>query len=303
LLNFKIFPQGQDLKKKYAILLTFDVEDWFQVENFKNYIEFSTWNSFELRVERNILKILDILDSFSFKPKATFFILGWIAERLPDLIREIHQRGHEIASHGFNHRLATTMNENDLLIDLRTSKNFLEAIINDKIFGYRAPSFAINDGILSIIEQAGYVYDSSYNSFSAHGRYGKIDLSDAKQRNAVYQFNNRFFEIPVSNLEVKKAIVPLGGGGYFRLFPSFLFNLSMKFVLKKNKAFVFYTHPWEFDPLQPRVDQASCGFKFRHYINLDKTETKLKRLIDSFSTHRFVTCSGYLREQGVMSLV
>lgn len=288
------------MNNNHAILLTFDVEDWFQVENFKNYIEFSTWNSFDLRVERNILKILDLLESFSFKPKATFFILGWIAQKLPDLILEIHQRGHEIASHGFNHHLANTMSENDLLMDLRASKKILEDIIDDTVLGYRAPSFAINDRILRVIEQAGYVYDSSYNSFSAHGRYGKIELSGAKQQNALYQFNQRFFEIPISNLEIKKMTVPLGGGGYFRLFPSFLFNLSMRFVLKKNKAFVFYAHPWEFDHMQPKVDQASYGFKFRHYINLDKTEIKLQRLIDTFNSHRFITCSDYLREQEVI---
>ncbi|MFA5905878.1 MAG: polysaccharide deacetylase family protein, partial [Desulfobacula sp.] len=156
-------------EKKY-ILLTFDVEDWFQVENFKEYISFSTWNSFELRVEKNTHKILDFLDSFSFKPKATFFILGWIAEKLPKLVQEIHKRGHEVASHGNDHHLCANLTETDLLMDLKSSKECLETIIGSRVYGFRAPSFALDDRVLRTIAKAGYLYDSSYNSFSAHGR-------------------------------------------------------------------------------------------------------------------------------------
>ncbi len=285
------------LEEKKSILLTFDVEDWFQVENFKEYIPFSTWNSFELRVEKNTLKILDLLDSFSFKPKATFFILGWIAEKLPELVREIHQRGHEVASHGNDHHLCGNLTESDLISDLRSSKDRLETIINSKVYGFRAPSFAIDDKVLQAIAQAGYFYDSSYNSFSAHGRYGKIDLSNTNHKNASYQIHETFFELPISNLKIKNTVIPFGGGGYFRLFPFPLFKLGMESALKKDKAFVFYAHPWEFDPSQPRVEQASRGFKFRHYINLNRTEKKLKALITAFDGHEFITCSEYLRKQ------
>jgi len=281
---------------KKSILLTFDVEDWFQVENFKDYIEFSTWNSFELRVEKNTIKILDLLESFSFKPKATFFVLGWIAEKMPALVRQIHERGHEVASHGFNHHLCQNLTSQDLIKDLKSSKAVLENIVDDKIHGFRAPSFAINDEILNSIEQAGYFYDSSFNSFSGHGRYGIIDLSRAEKKNACYKLNNNFFELPVSNFKMKNKILPLGGGGYFRLFPFYFFKLGMKSVLKHDSAFIFYAHPWEFDPSQPRVEQASQGFKFRHYINLHKTEHKLKALIQSFCDHHFVTCMEYITE-------
>jgi polysaccharide deacetylase family protein (PEP-CTERM system associated) len=283
-------------EKKY-ILLTFDVEDWFQVENFKEYISFSTWTSFELRVEKNTLNILDLLDSYPFKPKATFFILGWIAEKLPKLVQEIHQRGHEVASHGNDHHLCTNLTSSDLLMDLKSSKEHLESIIKSKVYGFRAPSFAIDDGVLRVIAQADYLYDSSYNSFSAHGRYGKIDLSHAERKKAMFKINDNFFELPVSNLKIKNTVVPLGGGGYFRLFPFPLFKRGMESILKKDEAFVFYAHPWEFDPSQPRVEQASRGFKFRHYINLHKTESKLKALIMSFNDHEFITCSEYLRMQ------
>ena len=282
------------MAKKPAILLTIDVEDWFQVENFKSYIDFSTWNSFELRVEKNTHLILDLLDAFSFKPKATFFILGWIAEKLPTLVRQIRDRGHEVGSHGANHHLCTTLDRNRLAQDLLTSKNRIEDITGHAVYGYRAPSFAVNDQVIDMIKQAGYLYDSSYNSFSAHGRYGSINLSNAVKNGGSYQLDNHFFELPVSNLRLCNKTIPLGGGGDFRLYPTPFFKQGIKNVLKKDNAFIFYTHPWEFDPNQPRVHQASRGFKFRHYINLNKTESKLKRIINSFSSCEFVTCRRYL---------
>ena len=278
-----------------SILLTFDVEDWFQVENFKNHIEFSAWNSFEPRVEKNTLKILDLLDSFRFRPKATFFVLGWIAEKLPGLVREIHKRGHEVASHGFNHHLCGNLEKDELAQDLEKSRKILEDLTGADVYGFRAPSFAIDDNILSVIADAGYTYDSSFNSFSGHGRYGKIDLTGAEKKNALYKVNEGFFEIPVSNLHAGSTVFPLGGGGYFRLVPFFIFRAGMESVLKKDHAFVFYAHPWEFDPGQPRVEQAPKWFKFRHYVNLGKTRAKLECLLESFHDHRFMTCMDYVR--------
>ncbi len=277
-----------------SILLTFDVEDWFQVENFKGYIPFSSWPSFDLRVETNTHTILDLLDSFDFRPKATFFILGWIAKRVTDLVRQIHNRGHEVASHGISHYLCTHQSLGELSEDLSASKKLLEDLTGEGVYGYRAPSFAVNDKILELIQRAGYLYDSSYNSFAMHGRYGRLDLSQAEKQGAAFELFPDFFELPVSNLSLGTRIFPLGGGGYFRLIPFQLFKQGMKSVLNKDDAFVFYSHPWEFDPDQPRVKQASTGFKFRHYTNLGRTRKKLYSLIDTFSRCEFLTCKNYI---------
>ncbi|MCP3872432.1 MAG: DUF3473 domain-containing protein, partial [Desulfobacteraceae bacterium] len=121
-----------------------------------------------------------------------------------------------------------------------------------------------------------------------------IDLAGVTKKNAAYKINSNFYELPISNIKINKKVVPLGGGGYFRLTPFTFFKIGMKSVLKKDNAFVFYAHPWEFDPSQPRVEQASTGFKFRHYINLHKTEAKLKTLIDFFKDHEFLSCSEYI---------
>lgn len=237
---------------------------------------------------------MDLLDTFPFKPKATFFILGWIAERLPTLVRQIRDRGHEVASHGSDHHLCTALDKNKLAQDLKTSKRRLEDITGRPVYGYRAPSFAVNDLILDMIKQAGYLYDSSYNCFSAHGRYGSIDLSEAIKKDGSYQLDNRFFELPISNMNLNNKIIPFGGGGYFRLYPLFFFKQGIRSVLKKNKVFIFYAHPWEFDPNQPRVHQASRLLKFRHYINLSKTECKLHKLINALADCDFITCQQYL---------
>jgi len=282
------------LEKQKIILLTFDVEDWFQVENFKEYIPFSTWDSFQLRVEKNVHRLLDLLDSFPFKPEATFFILGWIAKRLPHLIIEIQNRGHEVASHGHKHQLCTNQTFRQLEQDLLTGKKRLEDIISAPVLGYRAPSFAINDEILKTINATGHRYDSSFNSFSMHGRYGKISLPEKQTNKSCYEIDKKFYEIPISNLHLGNKVVPLGGGGYFRLFPLTAFLCGMRQILNKQDVFTFYSHPWEFDPEQPRVEQASKFFKFRHYVNQTKAEKKLTMMIEKFSYCRFLSCRKYV---------
>lgn len=315
-----------------VFLLTIDVEDWFQVENFKPWISFSSWPSCELRVERNTHRLLDLLDSVSVKrdfeqtrrpdsidPKATFFILGWVAERLPKLVHEIHTRGHEVASHGYCHELCSKQSHEDLKDDLVASKRLLEDTIGAPVNGYRAPSFSISHDILKIIQDSGYLYDSSYNSSGFNKRYGKLEKgweaaklggwracqdhgncgwggadsweSASPQPRARTQ---AFFELPISNLEIGSHVFPWGGGGYFRLIPFPLFKKGIESIFKKDGAYVFYMHPWEIDPEQPKMQEASRFFKFRHYVNLEKTLHKLEKLIQSFESCRFVTCSAYL---------
>ena len=264
------------------------------MENFKGYIPFSSWSSFDLRVEANTHRILDLLDGFAFNPKATFFILGWIAKRVPGLVLEIHDRGHEVASHGVSHHLCTLLSLSELSEDLSASRKFLEDLTGEGVYGYRAPSFAVNNQILNLIHQAGYLYDSSYNSFAMHGRYGRLDFSQSEKLGTAFKPYPDFFELPVSNLNIGKQIFPLGGGGYFRLLPFQLFKQGMNAVLTKDDAFVFYSHPWEFDPDQPRVKQATKGVRFRHYTNLARTRKKFHSLIDSFPWCEFPTCKNYI---------
>ena len=335
------------VSSRKTILLTIDVEDWFQVENFKQCIPFSSWSSRELRVEQNTHRLLDLLDSIKVnqvnrrssgsnwtqldgssseavlkrsgpqakrskaKPRATFFVLGWIAERLPHLVREIGNRGHEVASHGFHHELCNKQSRADLKQDLMDSKNLLEDTVGNQVYGYRAPSFSIDDDSLKLIQECGYLYDSSYNSFGLNNRYGKLTISrngsHLKQsgpqgRSPVLTPTaaEGFYELSISNLEFKtknsklKIIFPWGGGGYFRLIPFFLFKRGVESILKKDGAYIFYMHPWEIDPDQPRVEDASWFYKFRHYTNLGSTRQKVSRLISEFKDCEFLTCSQYL---------
>jgi len=282
-----------------VILITVDVEDWFQVENFKQYIPFSSWPSYELRVEKNTHRLLDLFDTSSatHNPiKATFFILGWIGERLPHLVREIFARGHEVASHGYSHGLCVERSERDLKEDLCDSKKLLEDIIGKPTYGYRAPSFSISNDILKTIEECGYLYDSSFNSFGIHDRYGRIALSADGQNGIATRISETFYELPVSNIKLGKSVLPWGGGGYFRLIPLLLFRLGVQSILKKEHAYLFYIHPWEVDPEQPKVNEAPSFFRFRHYNNLSGTYKKLKGFIESFKEHRFISCGRYIEE-------
>ena len=237
--------------------------------------------------------------------RATFFILGWIAERLPNLIKEVRLRGHEVASHGYNHDLCSKLSPDILKHDLIKTKELLEDITGSQVYGYRAPSFSIDNSILETIKEAGYLYDSSYNSFSLHGRYGKVNFNGQSRNGITIKLSKTFYELPISNLKLNiknsKLQIPLGGGAYFRLMPSFLFNMGIKSILKKERAYLFYLHPWEIDPNQPIVNQASRNFKFRHYTNLHKTVGKLRSMFQNFPNCEFVSCSSYLEGIGKLS--
>ena len=297
-----------------SILLTFDVEDWFQVENLRPWNPPSTWAERELRVEKSTHRILDLLDSVSLSISsaynsghsspfsrsshflsATFFILGWIAKRCPHLVREIQARGHEVASHGDSHLMCTEMSPGELDQDLARSKTRLEDIIGQEVKGYRAPSFSISESILARIHQAGYAYDSSYNSFALHPRYGRMDVQSAGSQNGIaQQVGQDFWELPISNLRLGKKVVPWGGGGYFRLMPSVLFAWGVRRIVHTDGAYVHYLHPWEFDPDQPRIKEVSWQYGFRHYVNLKRTGAKLESLVQRMSDCCFVSCADYL---------
>lgn len=273
-----------------------DVEEWFQVENLRPLFPPYQWSVQESRVENNTYRLLDLFDSFGFPVKATFFVLGWIAEKHPRLIKEIKQRGHEIASHGCGHMLLNTLDRNSLHEDLVKSKTILEKITGESVTGYRAPSFSIDDHSLALISQSGYNYDSSYNSFDKHGRYGRISTNGHQKNGISITLESNLHELPISNLNIAGQNIPWGGGGYFRLLPPLLFNFGVSHYLKQNGAYLFYMHPWEIDPEQPKVKTTNT---WRHYLNLNKTYIRLKKMITRFRHCDFITCSQYLSEISV----
>lgn len=279
-------------------LLTFDIEDWFQVENLRPLFPPKCWNLQCWRVEKSthiLLNVLDEAERVLKRPvKATFFVLGSVAEKFPQLVREIHRRGHEAASHGYWHRLCGQERPGDLLEDLRRSKALLEDILGAAVLGYRAPGFSISHATLELVRQAGYRYDSSYNSFALNPRYGVLTLN-GNRRGIAYELDSDFFEIPVSNLCLLGRTLPWSGGGYFRLMPRRLFALGVSKILRTQGAYVFYLHPWECDAQQPRVHAIGPLARFRHYVNLSRTRDKLLWLIRSFPQCRWTTCTQYLR--------
>jgi polysaccharide deacetylase family protein (PEP-CTERM system associated) len=230
---------------------------------------------------------------------------------LPGLVREIRARGHEVASHGNNHQLCNTLSLEKLQLELSASKQFLEDIIGDSVYGYRAPSFSISSEILLQIMNAGYFYDSSWNSFSMHERYGRLKLQCTGNGCIPLRLSDGFYELPISNFKLKKPfkfrnsstdhqrdfILPWGGGGYFRLLPLMLFRRGVGSILNNEGVYLFYMHPWEIDSRQPRVKRIKLGYRFRHYTNLAHTKTKLIDLIHSFGFCRFLSCRDFLIEK------
>jgi polysaccharide deacetylase family protein (PEP-CTERM system associated) len=186
--------------------------------------------------------------------------------------------------------------------DLEGSKKLLEDITGTQVHGYRAPSFSVSDEILKIIEDAGYQYDASYNSFDKHGRYGKLALDGYQKQGIAHKISENFHELPVSNLQIQNSkfktqncTIPCSGGGYFRLFPLCLFKMGVRKLLKKDGAYHFYFHPWEIDADQPHINDIPRMLKFRHYVNIKKTEGKTGQLLRAFAHCRYLTLSQYLQ--------
>ena len=262
--------------------LTFDLEDYYHVTAFNRVITTDDWESMESRIEGNCEKILSLLDEFNVK--ATFFVLGWIAERHPILIRTIYNEGHEIASHGFNHQMIQQLTKDSFQNDIRKSKIILEDIIGRSIKGYRAPTFSITPSslwALDILREQGYFYDSSIFPIK-HDRYG---IPDAQRFPHILNLNGTgtINEFPPSTLRILGFNFPISGGGYLRLLPGSLLSWGIKRIneVEKQPA-VIYLHPWEFDPKQPKIP-VRLATRFRHYINLSTTEKKLRQLLTNFN--------------------
>lgn len=274
------------------ILITIDLEDWFQVENLRPCYPHERWDSCELRVERNTYRILELFDHHQIE--ATFFVLGWIAEKCPDLIRNIHNHGHEIASHGFDHRLCSAVTLQALREDIKRSKSMLEDITGQAVRGYRAPSFSITEKLVETLGDLGFTYDSSYNDFSLNERYGRAEGVFNYSETGLPVTKNGLAELPMSNLNIFGRVVPWSGGGYFRFWPSTVFRSGVNLILRRNNYYMLYLHPWEIDYEQPRERSIGLISYFRHYLNLRDTLNRLDTFITYFKGRKFVSCSKYL---------
>lgn len=259
--------------------LTIDVEDYFQVSAFEDIIHPQGWEAMEQRVERNTEKILSLLAEY--QTKATFFIVGWIAERYPQLIQSIHDQGHIIAAHSYWHRKIYDLTPEEFRTDTLKVKSLLESIIGEPVLGYRAPSYSITSKslwALDILKELGFTYDSSIFPIY-HDTYG---IPDAPR--FTYRHGNGLLEHPISTALFWGRKIPVSGGGYFRLFPYWFTRHTLKTINRtEGNPFIFYLHPWEVDPEQPRMQKAKALSRFRHYNNLNKTAKRLKQLLTEFS--------------------
>lgn len=263
--------------------LSFDVEEHFQVSAFWSDERRSKWESYESRVERNVEKILTLLSLHGIH--ATFFVLGWVALRHPNLVKAIASRGHEIASHGFGHEMITSQQPAQFREDVRRSKETIENIAGTAIYGYRAPSFTITPQTrwaLEVLVEEGFLYDSSIFPVQ-HDRYGMPGANPYCHR--IETESGSLWEVPPSTLKMGPIRVPIAGGGYFRFYPYPVLRRLLCRAAADGHPLIMYFHPWEFDPDQPRMSGSMLS-RFRHYLNLEKTEARLRQLISDF---RFAT--------------
>jgi polysaccharide deacetylase family protein (PEP-CTERM system associated) len=260
---------------------TVDVEDYYQVSAFEKHVPRGDWDRWESRVEANTHRILRLLERHGVK--ATFFVLGWVADRYPRLVREIHGCGHEVGSHGYWHRLIYELSPSEFREDLRRSRLALEGAVGAPITAHRAASFSITQRslwALEILVEEGFTVDSSIFPIH-HDRYG---IPRAEPR--LHQLSTPsggLWEFPPSVARMARVNLPVSGGGYFRLFPLFWTYYCLRRINRRERQpFMFYVHPWEVDPQQPRVPTRSRVSRFRHYVGLAKNEGKLERLLAGF---------------------
>jgi polysaccharide deacetylase family protein (PEP-CTERM system associated) len=262
--------------------LTVDVEDYFQVSALAPHIARSEWERIPCRVERNIDVVLQLLAES--ESQATFFTLGWIAERYPRLVERIVSEGHELASHGYAHQRATEQTPAAFLEDIRSAKALLEDIGGVEVRGYRAPSFSVgaaNRWAFDCIAEAGYRYSSSVYPIR-HDHYGMPDAPRFP-----YRSREGLLEVPLSTVRVLSINLPAGGGGYFRLLPYCVSRTLIRHINSQDqRPAVFYFHPWELDAEQPRVGGTSLKTRVRHYVNLHRTLPRLQRLLRDFTWAR-----------------
>jgi len=276
--------------------MTVDVEDYFHVAALARSIDRSRWDEMEFRAGASTRRLLDLFEEHQLK--ATFFVLGWVARRSPELIREIHSRGHEIASHGMSHKLVFDQTPQEFASETYESKALLEDIIGAPVLGYRASTYSITKRslwALDILKEAGFSYDSSIFPIS-HDVYG---IPDAPQTPSIITTPKgaSLVEFPMSTAPMFGTRLPVSGGGYFRLLPYWLTRHGLRKLNDRlRRPFIFYLHPWEIDPDQPRIPTRWLS-RFRHYTNLERCEGRLRRLIGEF---RFAPVRDVLRRQELL---
>lgn len=273
---------GPMVAHRVSNALTIDVEDYFQVSAFARHIARHSWDALPCRIERNVDLLLELLSDTG--AHATFFTLGWVAERYPKLVRAIVDQGHELASHGYGHLRASDQSPEDFNDDVVRAKKILEDTTGVRVLGYRAPSFSIGHGNLwafDSLAEAGYRYSSSIYPVK-HDHYGMPDAPRFP-----FRIRDQLLEIPVTTTRLFGRNLPAGGGGYFRLAPYRVSHWAIDRVNRiEGRPAIFYFHPWEVDPRQPRVRGISAKTRFRHYLNLDRTEARLQRLLSDFHWDR-----------------
>ncbi|MGH8262947.1 MAG: XrtA system polysaccharide deacetylase [Steroidobacterales bacterium] len=275
---------------------TIDVEDYFQVAALKPAVSRDSWSSRELRVERNTERMLEMLAAH--RTSATFFVLGWVAERVPALVKKIHGAGHEIACHGYSHELVYTQTQVEFVEETRRAKHCLEDLIGGPVLGYRAASFSVTRQsmwALDVLIDLGFHYDSSIFPIR-HDRYGvpgaapRPGMVEAPSKRSIVEF-------PLSTAEFLGLRLPVCGGGYFRIFPYWFSRAALRSINRAREPFGFYVHPWEIDPEQPRLSVGLLS-RFRHYTNLKRCERRLQRLLAEF---RFAPMRDVLGARGLLS--
>jgi len=266
--------------KKHTNMMSVDVEDYFQVSAFEKNISRDNWDKLPCRVAENTNRVLDLFAENN--AKATFFVLGWVAERYPEIVRRIVNEGHELASHGYGHRRVTDLTPDEFRSDLIKSSAILEDIGGVKLKGYRAPSYSIVSENLwahDILAECGFVYSSSVYPIK-HDHYGIPDAPCFKYETAA----PGLIEFPISTVKKFGRNIPAGGGGFFRLYP---YGVSKWAINTLNRVdgeqSIFYFHPWEIDPEQPRQNNLPLKTRFRHYLNLNRAESRLKKLLRDFN--------------------
>ncbi len=269
--------------------MSVDVEDYFHVSVFDGIVPRASWANMESRVCANTYKLLDLFDEFGVS--STFFVLGWVAERHPELVSDIAARGHEIASHGYAHRLIYDQTPAAFREDVRRAKQLLEDAAGCAVHGFRAPSYSVTPRslwALDILIDEGYRYDASIFPVR-HDRYG-IPVSP-REPFSIERAGGALTEVPGSTVRLGPLNLPIAGGGYFRILPYAWTRWGIsRLNTVEERAAVFYIHPWEIDPDQPRLGTGWLG-RFRHYRNLDKTESRLRALLSEF---RFGTVASLL---------